>query len=474
MNINNSRKKVIILTLIVILPTISLIKFNLNRSRNYQTNTEDVFSYPKISWDYGNGSIDNPHVLENKTFVGTGSNGYFLYDKTFHFIIRNCTFIDSGTADDNAGLKLVAVQNGIITNNTFTSCQNGIYFAGQGSKQCKNNVVYGNKFISNLRGIRLWSQAKNINITYNIFWNNMDGIKAGGECNGNNILYNNFSSCNNGIEIANSQTNLLENNRITGSNFAGIYFYFGGSHTSSKNLVKNSDLGILLDYTTSNTFSDCDITNNDAGIWFQSNADNNLFYNNTFAGNTLQGQITNSYSNSFSYNGRGNSWDDYDGFDCNNDGIGETPYVSGDIVDNYPLCSRLDTFDPIVSITEPIMESDYESTAPSFALTIQEYLVHSQWYTLDGGITNYTFTGVTGDVSQALWDNLAFGDYNLTFYIQDLAGNVGSATVVISKEEEPEPEPEPQIPLGSFYLPVIVVSIIIALLILRKKYKFEL
>jgi parallel beta-helix repeat protein len=395
---------------------------------------EEILNFPKSSWDRGNGSINNPYILENKTFIGTGSNGYFLYDKTYHFIIRNCTFIDSGTAVDNAGLKLVAVQNGIITNNTFLSCQNGIYFAGQLSKQCKNNLVYDNKFVGNIKGILLTAQAKNINISQNRFSNNIDGVEVGGGCNDNYVINNTYSSDNTGVSIINAQNNLIQNNIIVGSSFSGIYLTYGGSSIVRDNTVRNNDIGILLDYTTLNMFDRNEFRNNDDGIWFQNLANGNIFYNNTFITNTRNAHESSPTSNSFSYNGYGNSWDDYQGYDCNNDGIGETPYVSGIVTDNFPLCSRLDTFDPIISITEPAMDSVYGAYSPSFTLTIQEYIIHSQWYTLDGETINVPFSGLAGTIDQTEWDKIGDGIVTITFYANDTANNIGQSEVTVRKD----------------------------------------
>lgn len=474
MKFKNIRKKLIILAIITIFPTLCFINYNRDSSWNFQGLSEEVFYYPKISWDYGNGSIENPRVLENKTFIGTGSNGYYLYDKTYHFIIRNCTFIDSGTGDDNAGLKLVAVQNGVITNNTFLSCYNGIYLAGQLSKQCKNILVNDNKFVDNINGILITYSAININITHNRFSNNNDGVELTVGCNDNYIINNTFTSDMTGVTMKNTQNNLIYSNTIVGSSFSGIYLLHGGPNIVRDNILRNNDIGILLDHSILNMIYRNEFRNNNDGIWFQSNANDNVFYNNTFISNIRNAHETSPTSNSYSYNGYGNSWDDYQGYDCNNDGVGETPYVSGIVTDNFPLCSRLDTFVPIISIIEPAIYSEYESNSPSFTLTIEEYLIQSQWYTLDGGVSNFTITGLTDVINQPFWDGLDFGEYNLTFYVQDLAGNVGSANVVISKkEEEPkEEEPEQQISFGTYYLTITIISIFSVFIIIRKKSKF--
>ena len=433
MIIKKLRRRAVILSTIAIISTLGFFSiYDLARPMNSQEQLEGTLYFPKSSWDGGNGSIDNPYILENKEFDGTGSDGYYLYHTTYYFIIRNCTFIDSGTAVDNAGLKLVAVQNGIITNNTFMYCQNGIYFSGM-NYECKNNLVYDNKFVDNINGIRIAALAKSINITNNRFLNNIEGVEVYG-CHNNYMVDNIFTSDNTGISILNGHGNLILNNTIMGSSFSGIYLIYGGPNVVRDNTVRNNDIGILLDHSISNMFDKNEIRNNDDGLWFQSLANDNIFYNNTFISNTRNADESSSTSNSFSYNGYGNSWDDYDGYDCNNDGIGETPYVSGIVTDNFPLCSRLDTFDPIISIIEPALDSEYGANSPSFNLTIQEYLLDSQWYSLDGGNTNISFIGLTGTINQTEWDKIGNGIATITFYANDSANNIGQAEVMVNKD----------------------------------------
>ena len=73
------------------------------------------------SWCTGNGSADNPYILENITINAGGVDNCILVEDTNeHFIIRNCTLNFSGTIiDANAGVNLNNVQNGTIERNYF-------------------------------------------------------------------------------------------------------------------------------------------------------------------------------------------------------------------------------------------------------------------------------------------------------------------------------------------------------------------
>ena len=432
--------------------------FGVNHLFDYNQNSSnesvnELFSI-RSSWDSGNGTYENPYILENKTFLGGSSNGYSLTNVNYYFIIRNCTFIGSGSAVDNAGLWLVGVENGIIINNTFTSCQNGILFSSQ-LGNCRNNVVINNTFEGNINGIMIKSLARKINITANKFRNNGDGIEIAG-CN-ENYISNNFARFNSdGIHISNGQNNKIVGNNIAHCTNFGIYLeYSYNDNTIIGNRLSNNDIGILCDYSRNSIISRNTITSNTWGIWFQSNANNNVVYNNTFTVNGEHVHIINSV-NSFDNGTLGNVWDDYEGYDCDNDGIGETPYESGGVIDHYPICYIPDTFLPIITIIDLKDGDIFSQESPSFTLSIQEYLLDAQWYQIDNSGPNYPFTGLSGTIDQIAWDSLSAGRHNITFYAQDMASNIGYAEVYVIKQVN---EPT-SISLGFFSLFFVILTVI--------------
>ncbi|MFX1494366.1 MAG: nitrous oxide reductase family maturation protein NosD [Promethearchaeota archaeon] len=444
--------KIILITALLIYFT-----FKINCLIDYDQNppTEsmnELFSI-RSSWDSGNGTYENPYILENKTFLGGSSNGYSLTNVNYYFIIRNCTFIGSGSATDNAGLRLVGVENGVIMNNTFSSCQNGILFSAQ-IGNCRNNVVINNTFEGNINGIRIASLARKINITTNRFRNNNDGIEIFG-CNENH-MFNNFGQLNgDGIHILGGSDNKIIGNKLINNIHSGIYFENSIDNTLIGNIISNNDIGILFDYSRTNIISGNTITSHTWGIWFQNNANNNVVYNNTFAINGEHVHIINSV-NSFDNGVLGNFWDDYEGFDCDNDGIGETSYESGGVIDRYPICYILDTFLPNITIVNLKDGDIFGQESPSFTLLIQEYLLDSQWYQIDNSGPNYPFSGLSGTIDQDVWDSLSAGRHNITFYAQDKANNIGYAEVYVIKQVD---EPT-SISIGFFPWIFVILAII--------------
>jgi len=93
-----------------------------------------------------------------------------------------------------------------------------------------------------------------------------------------------------------------------------------------------------------------------------------------------------------------------------------------------------DASDPQIVINTPLSSEVFGSLAPNFDISIVEPNLESTWYTIDDGITNITFIGLTGTINQAEWDKLFSSSVNLTFYANDSVGNIGSSGVLIYKD----------------------------------------
>ncbi|GAH01461.1 unnamed protein product, partial [marine sediment metagenome] len=72
-------------------------------------------------------------------------------------------------------------------------------------------------------------------------------------------------------------------------------------------------------------------------------------------------------------------------------------------------------------------------TAPSFDVTITDDYLDSMWYTIDGGINNYTFIE-NGIINQPAWNAKPEGTITLTFYASDIPRNIGIDEVSVVKD----------------------------------------
>ncbi len=117
-----------------------------------------------------------------------------------------------------------------------------------------------------------------------------------------------------------------------------------------------------------------------------------------------------------------------------------------------------DAEDPIITVN--FTGDTFGKIGPSYTVSITEDYLNETWYTLDGGITNTTFTGLTGTIDQDQWDNIAAGDVTIIFYARDIAGNIGSQQVTLKKvlPSETIPGPNLLLLLGTFSIGMFLIG----------------
>jgi parallel beta-helix repeat protein len=154
-----------------------------------------------------------------------------------------------------------------------------------------------------------------------------------------------------GIELVDVNDCIIQNNDCSGGCYNGIHL--GGS--ASNNVItgnychENSRRGISIRDTAHDNFiSRNTVENNtDAGFCIKDQSKDNVLWLNNIIENRVDILTANTYHSpeplTYTYNGAsytgylGNYWDSYDGIDADGNGIGDTPYSSGMISDDYPL-----------------------------------------------------------------------------------------------------------------------------------------
>jgi uncharacterized delta-60 repeat protein len=95
---------------------------------------------------------------------------------------------------------------------------------------------------------------------------------------------------------------------------------------------------------------------------------------------------------------------------------------------------EIDLTPPLLSILDPTENDFCGVTGPDFELSISEDNIGSSWYTLDDGLINISFSGLTGSIDQTEWENKGNGSISIKFFIRDLAGFEDSSVINLWKD----------------------------------------
>ncbi len=387
--------------------------------------------------------IDDSNLVNNGPF-------YFYKDRD-----------DLGEVDfSNAGqIYLVNCNNTNITGQDLSDSTLPISLI-----ECNNIEISDNNLSSNYAfGMDLRNCSK-ISIFRNEINNNREGIEIHNV--NNSIISENEINHNllEGIYMSSFNNNTISKNSINSNGFrAGIrMFGYCSDNLISDNRFKDNYLeGLSLAlYSTNNRIKENVFKSNQIGVYFDPSCVNNKFYLNFFIDNEENHVINSPITNTWNTTDIGNYWDNYTGFDNNDDGIGDSPHLidySSLIYDYLPI---VDNLAPNITIYSPSSNINFASN-PSFNIWVDEKYLDAMWYTLDGGLNNFTFTE-NGTIDQNAWNSLSYGLVNLKFYAIDKTGKVGFAEVNFNKQ----PQTIEEIP--GFILPLLLMSVfILSLIIVR-------
>ena len=94
-----------------------------------------------------------------------------------------------------------------------------------------------------------------------------------------------------------------------------------------------------------------------------------------------------------------------------------------------------DTQIPSITVNSPADDDIFDSSAPSFNVRITDDNLDTMWYTLDGGLNNYTFTD-NETINPTAWAALLDGPITIIFYANDTFGHLASAEITIIKDTQ--------------------------------------
>jgi parallel beta-helix repeat protein len=181
------------------------------------------------------------------------------------------------------------------------------------------------------------------NIVRNLVGHDNTGVNVQSSFNctiSNNIIIDDFR----GLECDSSENCTIANNRFEHISDYAIRLLDSEGCRISENNIAEPYLGLQLCRSMNNIVTENNITEATwVGIWVEwsSSVGNRIFHNN-IVGNKQQalvswttGGTTSTWDNG--YPSGGNYWSDYLGSDQNDDGIGDTPYLTDNVLDLFPL-----------------------------------------------------------------------------------------------------------------------------------------
>ena len=239
----------------------------------------------------------NELTLDGNSMVvsGSGQAGILLEGRTGGVTVKNVTV--SGFVE---GISLRLSNNCIVTNNTVSTCDYGIWLAGS-----NNNWVTGNTTESSSKaGIwlqegfesPLWVGSDNNTLENNTASGSQNGfgiyIQTCSEntLTGNTISNNKFGiklcSCNNIFIGSQTTTNNITNNHW------GIHLYISNNNALTSNNISDNDGGIWIEASSENTLTDNTFSSNGGGIYIRSQSDYNILTDNTVSNNNYGIKLT--------------------------------------------------------------------------------------------------------------------------------------------------------------------------------------
>lgn len=301
--------------------------------------------------------VDKPISIDGggKVTIDGGDKSTVFVLKTNSSTLRGLHLTGSGASHDGDDACLnVRGHNNLIEDLKIDNCLFGIDL-----KQSNNNIVRRNHVSSKAvelgvrgDGLRLW-YSKNNRIEANSVVDSRDTVAW--YSNGNLFLNNHGARSRYSLHFMFANNNVVEGNRFY-DNSVGVYLMYTENITLRNNVISHSNgptgIGIGLKEASGALIEGNEVIYNAVGLSadlspFQPDSkiilkNNRMAYNGIaisfnsglegyeVTGNIFEGNITNlavGAGGSARKNlWRGNYWDDYQGFDRNNDGIGDLPY----------------------------------------------------------------------------------------------------------------------------------------------------
>lgn len=267
---------------------------------------------------------------------------------------------------------------------------------------------------------------------------------------------------------------IIEYNTLYNLTCNGLEIRTGENYTIRYNTFEKGLSGIQAANTTKMYIYENNFFNADFSIANTSKIDfisNNL----TNCGGML---IENSYLN-ISYNRYTNCgvW----GLDCENISVAYNVFCNGliELINSTNVVKLENTYPchvPFIEINLPTYDENYGSDAPDFNVEVVDHDLENLWYSINDGI-NISIS-INGTIDEIIWENLPDGRVTITFYANDTAGHLSSASIDIFKTSNSESgnggnnDANPLIIFIVLVVSIVAISILMVVHRKRRKVRF--
>ena len=292
-------------------------------------------------------------------------------------IVRNLVIEHSGEmlAEEDSGVLLHSGGNR-IEHNELRDVLFGIYLYQSDNNVLLDNVIRGRAWLGmGERGaaIHIWNSTGNT-ITGNTISDARDGMYLQNAYH-TLVTHNRVHDLRYGLHYMSSDDNRFEDNQFydsvagaaimysrriefrrnifrhnRGFSSFGILFQDSDNCTAEENAFVDNAVGIFMEALRASTFRRNLIAANDTAIQAFSSASGNTFSENNFIANLSPIEVIGRTAGSrWSEAGRGNHWSDYQGYDLDENGLGDVPFKIQNVFErmegDYPRL-RLYLFSP--------------------------------------------------------------------------------------------------------------------------------
>lgn len=302
--------------------------------------------------------ISKPVVLQGDsgTVIDGGGAGVVLHVLA-PATITGLVIRGSGAsqAEEHAGILVENADGIVVENNVLEDVLFGVYVKESDRSVIRGNRIEGKDLPLSLRGdgIRLWYSHSGL-IESNVVTRSRDVVIWFSD--GTKAIGNQISDSRYGLHYMYSDHNEFRGNEFVGNDvgaflmyskdiffqdnvFAdargvtgrGLGFKDTDSVTAVGNVIVRNTLGISIDNSPTtagvlNHFAENVIAFNDVGVQLLPSVHSNEFRDNDFLGNVVPVAVTGA-GDALANRWTANFWSDYSGFDRDDDGLGDSPFV---------------------------------------------------------------------------------------------------------------------------------------------------